>query len=123
MGELAIVLTVVMLFQLVFSIYQVHYYQRFMRTMVAKYQDTTRYRLISEVNKTLFSSHVVVMVIDEVKEIQEAYVLKGMTIFSKFQPYQQLVGHRLDDGLIPLVSSSAKDSTSKAIRALIEKYK
>ncbi|MGT2910144.1 transcriptional regulator GutM [Streptococcus cameli] len=123
MGELAIVLTVVMLFQLILSIYQVQYYQNFMGTLVKKYQDTQDYQLISEVNKTLLSSNVVVVIMDKSKIIKEAYSLKGMTIFSKFQPYEQLIGHRLDEKLIPLVESNKKDGRVKAVQALIEKYK
>lgn len=121
MGELAIVLTVVMLFQLILSIYQVQYYQKFMGQLVKKYQDTKDYQLLSEVNKSFFSSNIVTLIVDQNKTIVEAYYLNGMTIFSRFQVYSQLIGHILDKRLLALLPEK-KDGKTKAVHTLVEKY-
>ncbi len=123
MANLAIVLTVVMLLQLVLTLYQVRNYQRFMASLVAKYQDTSEYQLASEVVKSRLFSHVVAIIFDKNKKIVEAYYLNGMTIFSKFKPYTQLVGEYLDEELLPQIETEKKDAKTKAVRALITKYK
>lgn len=123
MANLAIALTVVILLQLVLTLYQVQNYQKFMASLVKKYQDTTDYQLVSEVVKSKLFSHVVTLIFDKNKMIVEAYYLNGMTIFSKFQPYNQLVGYRLDEDLLTIVESENQSTRGKAVRALVEKHK
>lgn len=123
MANLAIVLTVVILLQLILSLYQVQNYQKFMASLVKKYQDTNNYQLATEIIKTRLFSNIVAVVFDQDKLIVEAYYLNGMTIFSKFKPYQQLVGQHLDETLLSNMENEKQDPKVKAVRALVEKYK
>ncbi|CQR23806.1 DNA-binding transcriptional activator GutM [Streptococcus varani] len=122
MANLAIVLTVVILFQLVLTIYQIQHYQKFMASLVRKYQNTNDYQLVSEVVKSRFFSSIVALIYDKDKVIVEAYYLNGMTIFSKFKPYSQLVGQVLDKGLSSNMDDSKAGARRKAVEILVEKY-
>lgn len=122
MANLAIVLTVVILFQLVLTIYQIQHYQKFMASLVRKYQNTNDYQLVSEVVKSRFFSSIVALIYDKDKFIVEAYYLNGMTIFSKFKPYNQLVGQVLDKGLSSNMDDSKTGARRKAVEILVEKY-
>lgn len=122
MANLAIALTLVLLLQFVLTIYQVQYYQKFMKDLVKKYQSTSDYHLVSEVVKSRFRSSIVVLVYDQNKVIVEAYYLNGLTIFSKFQPFEQLVGQVLQVGLLSVIGEEDKSARGRAVRGLVEKY-
>lgn len=62
MRNLVIALTLVLLVQLLLTIYQVQYYQGFMKSLVKKYQDTQNYQLVSEVVKSRFRSSIVALI-------------------------------------------------------------
>lgn len=119
MAKLAIVLTVILLFQLILSLYQVRYYQQFMSDLVEKYNHTSDYYLVSEVVKSRLSSNTLALIYDQNKIIVEAYYLSGMTIFSRFKPYDAIVGHSLNKQLLAIVHGDKMKE--RAISMLIEK--
>lgn len=120
MANLAIVMTVVVLFQLLLSLYQIRYYQGFMASLVKKYQKTEDYKLVSEVTKSSLSSKILVLIYDKEKVIVEAHYLNGISIFSKFKPCQELIGRRLDSRLLSLVKGDKK--SPRGLAALVAKY-
>ena len=122
MRNLAIALTLVLLVQLLLTIYQVQYYQGFMKSLVKKYQDTQNYQLVSEVVKSRFRSSIVALIYDQNKVIVEAYCLNGSTIFSRFQPFDQLVGQVLDANLLSVIKGEENSAKGRAVRGLVEKY-
>ncbi len=122
MKNLAIALTLVLLVQLLLTIYQVQYYQGFMKSLVKKYQDTQNYQLVSEVVKSRFRSSIVALIYDQNKVIVEAYCLNGLTIFSRFQPFDQLVGQVLDANLLSVIKGEENSARGRAVRGLVEKY-
>lgn len=118
----AIALTLVLLVQLLLTIYQVQYYQGFMKNLVKKYQDTQNYQLVSEVVKSRFRSSIVALIYDQNKVIVEAYCLNGLTIFSRFQPFDQLVGQVLNANLLSVIKGEENSAKGRAVRGLVEKY-
>lgn len=122
MRNLAIALTLVLLVQLLLTIYQVQYYQGFMKSLVKKYQDTQNYQLVSEVVKSRFRSSIVALIYDQNKVIVEAYCLNGLTIFSRFQPFDQLVGQVLNANLLSVIKGEENSAKGRAVRGLVEKY-
>jgi DNA-binding transcriptional regulator of glucitol operon len=122
MRNLAIALTLVLLVQLLLTIYQVQYYQGFMKNLVKKYQDTQNYQLVSEVVKSRFRSSIVALIYDQNKVIVEAYCLNGLTIFSRFQPFDQLVGQVLNANLLSVIKGEENSAKGRAVRGLVEKY-
>ena len=122
MRNLAIALTLVLLVQLLLTIYQVQYYQGFMKNLVKKYQDTQNYQLVSEVVKSRFRSSIVALIYDQNKVIVEAYCLNGLTIFSRFQPFDQLVGQVLNANLLSVIKGEENSAKVRAVRGLVEKY-
>ncbi|MGT2749824.1 transcriptional regulator GutM [Streptococcus orisasini] len=121
MANLAIALTVIILFQLILSVYQIQYYQRFVKRLVANYQGTNHYRLVSEVVKSLIASTIVILVINEEKKIVEAYYLKGLTIFSKFTSFDKIIGEKLNEHLIDSVKGENHKAIQEAIESLVVK--
>lgn len=122
MANLAIALTLVLLVQLLLTVYQIQYYQKFMKDLVKKYQNTKDYQLVSEVVKSRFRSSIVALIYDQNKVIVEAYCLNGLTIFSRFQPFDQLVGQVLDADLLSVIKGEEGSARGKAVRGLVEKY-
>lgn len=122
MRNLVIALTLVLLVQLLLTIYQVQYYQGFMKNLVKKYQDTQNYQLVSEVVKSRFRSSIVALIYDQNKVIVEAYCLNGLTIFSRFQPFDQLVGQVLNANLLSVIKGEENSAKGRAVRGLVEKY-
>lgn len=122
MRNLVIALTLVLLVQLLLTIYQVQYYQGFMKSLVKKYQDTQNYQLVSEVVKSRFRSSIVALIYDQNKVIVEAYCLNGLTIFSRFKPFDQLVGQVLNANLLSVIKGEENSAKGRAVRGLVEKY-
>lgn len=122
MRNLVIALTLVLLVQLLLTIYQVQYYQGFMKNLVKKYQDTQNYQLVSEVVKSRFRSSIVALIYDQNKVIVEAYCLNGLTIFSRFKPFDQLVGQVLNANLLSVIKGEENSAKGRAVRGLVEKY-
>ncbi len=122
MANLAIALTLVLLVQLLLTVYQIQYYQKFMKDLVKKYQNTKDYQLVSEVVKSRFRSSIVALIYDQNKVIVEAYCLNGLTIFSRFQPFDQLVEQVLDADLLSVIKGEEGSARGKAVRGLVEKY-
>lgn len=120
--NLAIVMTVVILFQFLFSFLQVRYYQTFMSNLVKKYNRKKGYTLASEIIKTYFFSQIVVIVFNAEKEINEAYYMGGFTIFSTFKPYPEVVGYCLDQSLSGVIANEKNETKVKALNSLIKKY-
>ncbi|MGT2923729.1 transcriptional regulator GutM [Streptococcus caviae] len=121
MANLAIALTVIILFQLILSLYQIQYYQRFVKNLVANYQGKNGYRLISEVVKSIIASTIVILIVNKEKRIVEAYYLKGLTVFSKFTLFDKIIGEELNNHLVDVAKSENHKAIQKAIESLVAK--
>ena len=121
MKELAALATAIILLQLVFSLYQVKYYNRFLKQLAHKYSNYVGYSLDTEVSKSMFSSAVVAVISDNQNKIEEAYYYKGTTIFSKFKRINEFDHQYLDQALLEKIQSSKPTLMTKAFIKLINK--
>lgn len=115
---LAIIIVAV---QMVFSIYQVRYYDKFIRSLVKKYAQNQGYALNTETAKSLFKQVMAVVVVDENNEIVEAHEFKGNTIFSKFQPIKELEGRQINEDLIRDFEKEKMTLTDQALVKIFKK--
>ena len=72
--------------------------------------------------KSRFRSSIVALIYDQNKVIVEAYCLNGLTIFSRFQPFDQLVGQVLNANLLSVIKGEENSAKGRAVRGLVEKY-
>lgn len=114
---IAIIIVVV---QMVFSIYQIRYYDKFIRSLVKKYTQKQGYALNTDTAKNLFKQVMVVVVANANNEIIEAHELSGNTIFSKFQPIRELEGRQINEDLI---RDFEKEKMTLTDQALVKNFK
>lgn len=121
MNGIAALATVIILLQSVFSLYQVRYYNRFVRNLANQYNGTKGYKLTTEVAKHLFTSVVVAVITDEKGVIIELYFYSGLTIFSRFKRFNKFDGEKLDTKLISQIEQEKSKLKKKAFKQLINK--
>lgn len=121
MEGLAVLATVIMLLQLVFSLYQVNYYNRFLKKLMHRYSNSSGYQLNTEIEKNIFSSVVVAMITNQENQIVEVYYYKGLTIFSKFKPLDTLKSKYISEELYQQIIGSKNDLINKALKKLLDK--
>lgn len=118
-GYIAIALLIIVL-QLIFSVYQLRKYDRFIKELVKKH-NTKGYSLYSETVKKFFKTVVVVIVTDDTNKVVEAYEHDGVTIFARFYPMQELAGQTLDKNYYQKVKNQEKNLATNAILKLMER--
>ncbi|MTD40405.1 hypothetical protein GIX45_17625 [Erwinia sp. CPCC 100877] len=121
MSSIAALATIILLLQLVFSLYQVKYYNNFVKALVKKYSGENGYHLTTEVAKTLFASAIAAMITDEHGTIVELYFYSGITIFSRFQRFKTFDGKVLDSTLMLQMEQENSKLKQKVFRQLINK--
>lgn len=121
MEKVAVLASVIILLQLLLSLYQVRYYNRFIQKLAKKYKGSNGYRLSTEVAKKYYSSVVIVVILDDQKKIVEAFSYSGLTIFSKFKEIHECIGNKLDAELLSVIKGQKSDLKAKAFEALINK--
>lgn len=121
MGSIAILATTILLLQSVFSLYQVQYYNRFVRSLAKKYRGNKGYDLLTDVAKHLFTSAVIVVVTDPNGVIMELYFYSGLTIFSKFKRFEKFDGEKLDNELVYLMDQEKSRLKKRAFKQLVMK--
>lgn len=121
MESIAILATIIILLQSVFSLYQVQYYNRFVRNLANKYRGNKGYDLKTDVAKHLLSSAVIVVVTDINGVIMELYFYSGLTVFSKFKRLEKFDGKKLDNELVSLMDQEKSKLKKKAFNQLVMK--
>ncbi|PTQ83968.1 glucitol operon activator protein GutM [Trichococcus patagoniensis] len=119
MEKIAVLASVIILLQLILSLYQVRYYNRFIKKLTKKYEGSHGYRLRTEVAKKYYSSVVIVVVLDEQHRIVECFSYSGLTIFSKFKIYDKYVGEKIDNHLLNIIKGEKPGLKSTAFETLI----
>jgi len=118
MNNLAIIVTVLLIFQMAFSFLQVRYYSGFIRKIAKKFASKKGYALKTQVAKNIFKSTIILVVVNEDNKIVEVYEYAGLTVFSKFKERREYVGQMLDRSLLALLDEK---KTSKLKRNAFEK--
>lgn len=112
---------IVVILQMGLSVYQVRYYDKFIRQLVQKYSNSDGYKLNTETAKSIFNNVIVVVVSDQDNTIKEAYELKGSTIFSKFKIIEGLVGRKINETLINEIENKKKSLSRQALLKIFKK--
>lgn len=121
MKGIAILGTLIILFQTIFSFYQIRYYNHFIKSIVKRYEDKPNYRLDTEIVKKAFGSMVVVVITDADSTIVESYYYRGFTIFSKFREFKEINGQKLNKYLLTHLENKQPKLKRKAIEQLVNK--
>lgn len=121
MNAIAALATVIILLQLIFSLYQVRYYNRFVRHLASKYNGVTGYTLTTDVAKHLLASVVVAVITDENGVIIELYFYSGLTIFSRFKRFENFDDEKLDTKLISQMEQEKSKLKKKVFKQLVNK--
>jgi len=121
MKGIAVLGTLIILFQMIFSFYQIRYYNRFIRDIVKRYENKPNYRLDTEIVKKTLGSLVIVVVTDIDSTIVESYYYHGFTIFSKFREFKEINGRTLNKYLSSYLENRQTKLKRKAIEQLVNK--
>jgi DNA-binding transcriptional regulator of glucitol operon len=121
LSSLAALATVILLLQTVFSLYQVKYYNNFVKKLAQKYSEAKGYHLTTEVAKHLMTSIVAVVITDEKDTIIELYFYSGLTIFSRFRRFKTFDGKLLDSMLLIQLEQEKSKLKQKVFKQLINK--
>ncbi|GEM02712.1 DNA-binding transcriptional regulator of glucitol operon [Halolactibacillus halophilus] len=120
MRELAIVASIIIFFQLLLSLYQVHYYNKFLKVLVKKYSEKPGYMLSTGVAKGKIQSVVIALVYNEDNYIVEAYQFKGASIFSKFKSLDILENRYISKELVLEVQSLKNQLLMEAVMKVLK---
>ncbi|MED0651798.1 transcriptional regulator GutM [Aeribacillus composti] len=94
--KLAIILTMILLVQYVATIIQVRHYKKYVDKIVSRYKGKEGYFLYTGMNRRKFSSGAMAMiVVNKDYVIEDCYILKGISVFSKFKKYEKYIGHHV----------------------------
>jgi DNA-binding transcriptional regulator of glucitol operon len=94
--KLAIILSMILLIQYVATIIQVRHYQKYVGKIVSRYKGKEGYFLYSGMNRRKWSPGAVAMiVVNNDYVIEDCYILKGVSVFSKFKKYEKYIGHHV----------------------------
>lgn len=94
--KLAIILSMILLIQYVATIIQVRHYQKYVGKIVSRYKGKEGYFLYSGMNRRKLSPGAVAMiVVNNDYVIEDCYILKGVSVFSKFKKYEKYIGHHV----------------------------
>lgn len=119
MEKIVVLASVIILLQLILSLYQVRYYNRFIKQLAKKYEGSHGYRLRTEVAKKYYASVVVVVVVDDQQVIVESFAYSGLTIFSKFKEFEGYIGKKIDADLLNVIKQKKNGLKATALEALI----
>lgn len=112
---------IIIILQMGLSVYQLRYYDKFIRQLVQKYNNTKGFELKTERSKNLLRTVIVVVVLDEGNIIVEAYEFKGNTIFSKFKPIEDILNIRIDIKFIKRLENEKNSLRNQALLKLLNK--
>lgn len=121
MEKIVVLATLIILCQLLLSLYQINYYNRFIRNLTRRYEKQAGYYLQTNVAKNIYSSLVIAVVTNEQNEIVEAYVYSGLTIFSNFKPCKEIEGKYLSRECLKYLSEKENSLKRKAFENLVNK--
>lgn len=121
MQGFAILATLIIACQVFFSLYQIRYYNGFMKKLIKSYDKKTGYTLTTEVEKSWYSSVVLAVVTDSQDRIVDSYIYSGLTIFSRFKPCDVLTGKTISEELKNEISSSKSSLQQRAITSFLSK--
>ena len=94
--RLAIILSMLLLIQYMVTIIQVRHYKKYVGKIVNQYKGMEGYFLYSGMNRRKFSPGAVAMiVVNNEYVIEDCYILKGVSVFSKFKRHEEYIGHHV----------------------------
>ena len=113
--------TLIVVLQGIFSLFQIRYYQRFVKQLIQRYKNKSGYQLNTEVAKNWYSSVVLVVVTNTQGKIIEAYTYSGLTIFSRFTSCEALVGEQTSQELLKEWQAKKSCLHQKVILSFLDK--
>ncbi|WP_282920251.1 transcriptional regulator GutM [Ignavigranum ruoffiae] len=116
-----IIVLFMMFLQTLLSIYQIKYYEKFVKEIAKKYSSRENY-LYTEMSSNKFNRLIVVIVIDEHRIVIDAYKFHGKFWFSKFVQIPEIIGLELYQNTLNEVSlnNKIKDVLTKIIERIPE---
>lgn len=121
MRGLTILGTLIIVAQVLLSLYQIRYYNAFMNKLIKRYDTCPGYTLTTEVEKNCISSVVLVVITDSQDTIIEAYIYAGLTIFSQFKPCDVLTGKTISQNLKNEIAKEKPTLKQRAIHSFLSK--
>lgn len=112
---------IVVILQMGLSVYQLRYYDKFIRQLVQKYANSKGYELKTETSSNMLKTVIVAIIFNDNNIIVEAYEFKGNTIFSKFKPMEELVGIEVNEAFIKELEGKKDSLKNKALLKLLNK--
>ena len=117
MPQLLIILFVLMMVQSLGSVFQVKYYQGFIKKITVDYQDHAAHELYTDVSKGSLFKTIVAAVVDQNGEIISCYVCRGFTVFARFQQEPSYQGINLAE----IHDKKMKQSRLTQVESVLEK--
>ncbi|MEO1771721.1 transcriptional regulator GutM [Candidatus Enterococcus ferrettii] len=117
MHQLLIVLFVLMMIQSLGSIFQVKYYQGFIKKITVAYQNHAFHELYTDVSKGSLFKTIVAVVADQNNKIISCYVCKGFTIFARFKQEPSYQGINLAE----IHDKKMKQTRLSQVESVLEK--
>lgn len=111
----------IVILQISLSLFQMKYYEKFLRELVKKYAKSEGYELDTSISKGIFNTAIVAVVSDESHKIIEAYEYKGKTLFSKFKKKTSIINKTIDQDLIQDITLLGDSLSNKALLKLFNK--
>lgn len=121
MEALIAVAIFVIVIQLFFSLFQMKYYEKFVKAIAKRYENTSGFNLYTESASKLFSKSIVVLVTNRDQHIVEAYEYSGLTVLSKFKELKNLIGKELNKQLYNETEKLKGSLYAKALLKIIDK--
>lgn len=120
--EIAIVLTLLLVIQNVFTIIQIRSYRKSMEGIVSRYKGKKGYYLFSEMERRkLLPGAMVMLVVDSNYEIQECYFANGLTVLSKLKELNKYKGQHVGSMLNELQDRKEKSKKVSALTIALSK--
>ncbi|WP_436373932.1 transcriptional regulator GutM [Cytobacillus sp. BC1816] len=98
--KLVVILCAILIIQHALSLVQIKYYKKSLDKIISNYKGEDGYFVFSGMERSKFSpGAIVIMVVDQDYMIHECYMLKGMTVFTKFKPLDSYKGSHVGEVL------------------------
>ena len=117
--EVVIILLFIVICQGVLGIYQLKKYDKFIKSLQAKYQGLDKYYLISERAGNKFQSLILIVIMDSSYNIIEAYTYSGYTVLSGFKNIKSIENKNIND----LLNNKASYEDIRNLDVAIDKVK
>ena len=117
--EVVIILLFIVICQGVLGIYQLKKYDKFIKSLQAKYQGLDKYYLLSERAGNKFQSLILIVIMDSSYNIIEAYSYSGYTVLSGFKNIKSIENKNINE----ILNNKASYEDTRNLDVAIDKVK